>query len=76
MAEVPLSLTVGADGRVMEAAPAGKGRVFGVDGAARAFDLGEDRARCYAALVREWVRFSTAEGPSHLEAPLRVIDAQ
>ncbi len=76
VAEIPLSLTVDANGRVTEATPAGSARVFGIDGAARPFDLGEDRARCYAGLVREWVRFAAAEAPSRLEAPLRVIDAQ
>jgi hypothetical protein len=76
VAELPLALTVAASGQVTEAAPAGRARVFGIDGAARPFDLGEDRARCYAGLVREWVRFSPAEAPSRLEAPLRVIDAQ
>ncbi|MFS8068072.1 MAG: hypothetical protein ACMG6S_17085 [Byssovorax sp.] len=75
-AELPLSLTVAANGQVMEAAPAGRARVFGVDGAARPFELGEDRARCYAGLVRDWVRFSAAEAPSRFEAPLRMIDAQ
>jgi hypothetical protein len=76
VAELPLSLTVAADGRVTEAVPAGSARVFGIDGAARPLDLGEDRARCYAGLVREWVRFQASEAPSRLEAPLRVIDAQ
>lgn len=76
VAEIPLSLSVAANGRVTEAVPAGSARVFGIDGAARTFDLGEDRARCYAGLVREWVRFAAAERPSRLEAPLRVIDAQ
>lgn len=76
VAELPLSLTVAANGQVMEAAPAGGARVFGIDGAARPFNLGEDRARCYAELVREWVRFSAAEAPSRFEAPLRVVDAQ
>jgi hypothetical protein len=76
VAEIPLSLTVAANGRVTQAAPAGSARVFGIDGAARPFNLGEDRARCYAGLVREWVRFAAAEAPSRLEVPLRVIDAQ
>ena len=74
--ELPLSLTVAANGQVTEATPAGSARVFGVDGAARPFDLGEERARCYAGLVRDWVRFSAAEAPSRLDAPLRMIDAQ
>ncbi|MEO5729467.1 MAG: hypothetical protein ABI134_05180 [Byssovorax sp.] len=76
VAELPLSLTVAANGQVTDAAPAGSARVFGVDGAARPFDLGEDRARCYAGLVRDWVHFSAAEAPSRFEAPLRMIDAQ
>jgi hypothetical protein len=76
VAELPLSLTVASDGRVTEATPAGSGRVFGVDGAARPLDLGEDRARCYAGLVRAWVRFPGVTEAARLEAPLRVIDAQ
>jgi hypothetical protein len=76
VAELPLSLTVASNGQVTEAAPTGSARVFGVDGAARPFDLGEDRARCYAGLVRDWVRFSAAEAPSRLEVPLRMIDSQ
>lgn len=74
--ELPLALVVAADGRVVEAAPAGSARVFGADGAARALDLGEARARCYAGLVREWVRFAAGEAPQRIEASLRVVDAQ
>ena len=76
LAELPLSLTVASDGRITEAVPAGSARVFDLDGALRRIDFGEDRARCYAALVRDWVRFSAAESPSRLEAPLRVVDMQ
>ena len=76
LAELPLSLSVASDGRVTEAVPAGSARVFGLDGAMRRLDLGEERARCYAALVRDWVRFSAAESPSRLEAPLRFVDTQ
>jgi hypothetical protein len=76
LAELPLSLAVASDGRVTVAVPAGSARVFGLDGAMRRIDLGEERARCYAALVRDRVRFSATEAPSRLEAPLRFVDTQ
>jgi len=74
LAELPLSLSVASDGRITEAVPTGSARVFELDGTMRPIDFGEARARCYAALVRDWVRFSAAEAPSRLEAPLRVVD--
>jgi hypothetical protein len=76
LAELPLSLSVASDGRVIEAVPTGSARIFGLDGAMRRLEFGEGRARCYAALVRDWVRFSPVDAPSRLEAPLRVVDLQ
>jgi hypothetical protein len=72
--EIPLALSIGADGRVEEATVAGAARTFAMDGTLGPGGGGDDLSKCYAAAVKDWVRFAPASAGGRLAVQVRAVD--
>jgi hypothetical protein len=70
--EIPLTLTIAADGHIEDATPAGASHTYAMDGTLRPGFGGESLARCYAAAVKDLVRFPPATAGGKLSVEARV----
>jgi hypothetical protein len=72
--EIPVALKVGADGRIEEAVVDGASRTYALDGTLGPGPGGDELSRCYAAAVKDWVRFPPATSGGRLDVHVRAVD--